>query len=172
MKKYLKKLFFLLLCWVFGMKITYDYGRNIFFFAKDIFMPGSKPNMGEETPFAENDLTTDQYRYTRTQKLVRKNKNLRLWGVTNAWAKAVKAIFNEIRKKDWAETIDTEILFINSLDDRVVSSNHILEMSKKLKNAEIINFNNCEHEIFMEQDKFQKNIMEEIDSFCSNYYLR
>lgn len=136
-----------------------------FFFAKDSFLVGSKPNMGEETPFEENDLTSDQYRYTRTQKLVRKNKNLRLWGVTNAWAKAVKAIFSEMRQKDWAETIDTEILFINSLGDRVVSSKHVAEMAKKLKNADIINFESCEHEIFMEKDKFRKILWKEIDNF-------
>ena len=46
--------------------------------------------MGIETPFEENDLTTDQDRYKRTQMLVRKMPSIRLWGVTNSFAKAVK----------------------------------------------------------------------------------
>ena len=136
-----------------------------FFFPKDSFLIGSKPNMGKETPFEGNDLTTDRNRYLRTQELVRKNKKLRLWGVTNAWAKAVKKIFYEIRKKDWAKTINTKILFINSLGDRVVSPKHITEIAKKLKNAKIIHFESCEHEIFMEKDKYRKKLWKEIDSF-------
>jgi hypothetical protein len=36
------------------------------------YLIGSKPNMGKETPFLENDLTTDPDRYKRISNLVRK----------------------------------------------------------------------------------------------------
>ncbi len=136
-------------------------------FPKDSYMLGSKPNMGKETSFEENDLTTDRNRYSRTQKLVRKNKNVRLWGITNAWAKAVKNTLNEMQKKDWADSINDEILFVNSLGDRVVNSKHITKMANKLKNSKVINFHSCEHEVFMEQDKYRKKLWEEIDIFLS-----
>ena len=43
-------------------------------FKKDTdYLLGSKPNMGKETPFEENDLTSDPERYERTLKLVRKS---------------------------------------------------------------------------------------------------
>ncbi len=135
------------------------------FLPKSLFLPGSKPNMGKETPFNENDLTTDQKRYKRTQKLVRLKKDIRLWGITIAWAKAVKNHFNLIRNNGWLENVKSEILIINSINDRVVSSKHIVEMAKKLKNTRIINFENCEHEIFMEKDIHRKKLWEEIDSF-------
>jgi Lysophospholipase len=131
-------------------------------------MPGSKPNMGKETPFAENDLTPDEKRYMRTLKLVRLKKDIRLWGVTIAFVKAVKERLLLIRKKGWAEDIKIKILFINSLKDRVVSADHILEMSKRLKNSEIINFNNCEHELFMEQDQHRSMLWKRIDKFLTN----
>ena len=137
-------------------------------FPKSIFMPGSKPNMGKETPFEENDLTTDEKRYMRTLKLVRLKKDIRLWGVTIAFVKAVKERLLLIRKKGWAEDIKIKILFINSLKDRVVSADHILEMSKRLKNSEIINFNNCEHELFMEQDQHRSMLWKRIDKFLTN----
>ena len=137
-------------------------------FPKSIFMPGSKPNMGKETPFEENDLTTDKKRYLRTLKLVRLKKDIRLWGITIAFVKAVKERLLLIRKKGWAEDIKIKILFINSLKDRVVSADHILEMSKRLKNSEIINFNNCEHELFMEQDQHRSILWKKIDKFLTN----
>ena len=62
------------------------------------YLIGSKPNMGIETPFKENDLTRDQ-RYERTLKLIRKNPSIRLWGVTNSFAKAVNQRFKIIKKK-------------------------------------------------------------------------
>ena len=104
----------------------------------------------------------------KRQKLVRLKKDIRLWGVTIAFVKAVKERLLLIRKKGWAEDIKIKILFINSLKDRVVSADHILEMSKRLKNSEIINFNNCEHELFMEQDQHRSMLWKRIDKFLTN----
>jgi len=132
---------------------------------KENYLIGSRPNFGKETPFEENDLTSDEKRYNRTQELVRKNPDIRLWGITNAWAKAVRKIFLSIREENWPSSIDTEILFINSLKDKVVSPKHIIKMANQLKNAKIINFKSCKHEIFMEKDKFRRKLWEEIDSF-------
>ena len=65
------------------------------------YLIGSKPNMGKETPFEKNDLTTDSIRYERIIKLVRQKPDIRLWGVTNAFAKAVNKRLKVIRKKNW-----------------------------------------------------------------------
>ena len=132
---------------------------------KEKYMIGSKPNMGKETPFQENDLTHDESRYLRTQRLVRMKPEIRLWGITNAWSKAVKKRLLYIREKDWAENVETDILFINSLDDEVVSSNHIIETSKRFKNSKLVNFESCKHEIFMEKDRYRKIMWNEIDVF-------
>ena len=136
-----------------------------FLLPKELFMPGSKPNMGKETPFEKNDLTTDKKRYARTQQLVRLKKEIRLWGVTIAFAKAVKNRLLKIRQKGWAEDIKSKILIINSINDKVVSSDHIIEMARRLKNCEIINFDSCEHELFMEKDYFRNKLWKKIDSF-------
>ena len=137
---------------------------------KEKYMIGSKPNMGKETPFKENDLTNDESRYLRTQRLVRMKPEIRLWGITNAWSKAVKKRLLYIREKDWAENIETDILFINSLDDEVVSSNHIIDTSKRLKNSKLINFEACKHEIFMEKDQYRKIMWNEIDVFLKKKF--
>tara|TARA_B100001996_G_C18670939_1_gene596716 strand:+ start:468 stop:1409 length:942 start_codon:yes stop_codon:yes gene_type:complete len=143
---------------------------DIFFFLlpKSNFVPGSNPNMGKETPFEENDLTTDKFRYQRTQMLVRLKKDIRLWGVTLAWAKAVKNQLLIIRKDGWAETINNKILFLNNTNDKVVSSKQILKMSKRLKNSQIVNFEESEHEIFMEKDELRKKMWSSIDNFLKN----
>ena len=80
-------------------------------FSKYSFLLGSQPNMGQETPFEQNDLTNDRKRYLRTQRLVRQKKEIRLWGVTNGWAKSVKkASLNDLLQvpnlnKKTAETV-------------------------------------------------------------------
>tara|TARA_X000000368_G_scaffold372219_1_gene322419 strand:- start:180 stop:1139 length:960 start_codon:yes stop_codon:yes gene_type:complete len=136
------------------------------FFKKDTdYLIGSKPNMGTETPFEENDLTSDKDRYKRIQMLVRKKPSVRLWGVTNSFAKAVNKRFKIIRKKNWAEQINLKILIVNSLKDRVVYSKKIAEMSKRLKNSIIIDFDNCEHEVFMEKDEHRNKFWQEFDNF-------
>lgn len=136
------------------------------FFRNDTdYLLGSKPNMGEETLFAENDLTSDLDRYNRIINLVRKKPNIRLWGVTNAFAKAVNKRFKKIRSKGWAEDINLNILIINNLNDRVVDPNRIKEMQKRLENCQSIEFKETKHEIFMEKTIFRKKMWEAIDSF-------
>ncbi len=137
------------------------------FGSKESYFIGSKPNMGKETPFEENDLTSDKKRYMRTLKLVRKNPNIRLWGVTNRWVQAVKKVILVMRKKEWTENIYTPILLINSLKDKVVSPNQIVSMSKRLKNSRLINFESCKHEIFMEKDCHREKLWNYIDEFLN-----
>jgi len=135
-------------------------------FRKDTdYLLGSKPNMGKETPFNENDLTSDRKRYQRALELVRKRPSIRLWGVTNAFAKAVNKRFKTIRKKNWVEEINTEILIINNIKDRVVDSKKIKEVTKRLVNKKIIEFHETEHEIFMERDNYRKKLWNSIDNF-------
>ena len=137
-------------------------------FPKKNYLIGSKPNMGKETVFEDNDLTSDERRYLRTLKLVRKKPEIRLWGITNAWANAAKKEILLMRNKGWAEDIKYKILFLNNLNDRVVSPQHIITMSERLKNSKITNFSGTEHEIFMEKDKFRNEMWNEIDNFLNS----
>ncbi|MAZ80000.1 MAG: hypothetical protein CMD72_04565 [Gammaproteobacteria bacterium] len=138
------------------------------FFKKDTdYLLGSKPNMGKEIQFQDNDLTSDTERYKRNIFLVRKQPNIRLWGVTNAFAKAVNKRLKIMRKNNWAEEIDIDILIINNTKDRVVDSKKINLMEKRLKKSKIINFDKTEHEIFMEKNKFRKIMWKEIDIFLN-----
>ncbi len=134
-------------------------------FNKEKYLLGSRPNMGIETAFEDNDLTSDENRYTRTQKLVQLKPEIRLWGVTNAWSKAVKKRLLYIREKNWIEKIDNEVLFINSIEDKVVSSKYTQDTAKRFKNATLINFKNCKHEIFMEKDQYRNLLWKELDKF-------
>ncbi len=138
-------------------------------FGKDEnYFPGSKPNMGQETPFEQNDLTSDFTRYKRTQRLVEKHPNIRLWGVTNSWVKAAKESILKLRKNGWAESIGTKILIINPLMDKVVDSNKTVKIAKRLPNCEIININNVEHEILMEKDIYRNMFWNLFDDFLSS----
>tara|TARA_B110000444_G_scaffold261018_1_gene310502 strand:+ start:997 stop:1968 length:972 start_codon:yes stop_codon:yes gene_type:complete len=138
------------------------------FFKNDSdYLIGSSPNMGIEANFENNDLTTDSYRYKRTQELISKQPSLRLWGVTNAFAKAINERFKIIRRKGWAEEINLKILVFNNTKDRVVDASKINSIAERLVNKKIIIFSNTEHEIFMEQDIYRKRMWAEIDQLLS-----
>ena len=138
------------------------------FFRKDTdYLLGSTPTMGREITFDENDLTTDPKKYKRITSLVKQHPNIRLWGVTNAFAKAVSKRLEVMRKKNWAENIDLDILIINNLKDRIVDSEKINIMEKRLKKSKILKFEETEHEIFMEKDKYRNLMMKEIDKFLN-----
>ncbi len=135
------------------------------FVNKSNFMIGSKPNMGKEITFEKNDLTSDKNRYLRTQKLVRNCPKLRLWGVTYRWVNAALKRLNYIRKSNWLKEIDTKVLILNSISDRVVDSSKTLELSKRIKNCKIINFEEVEHEIYLEKDIYRNLMWQQIDTF-------
>ena len=124
--------------------------------------------MGLETPFNENDLTSDRGRYKRIINLVRKHPDIRLWGVTNAFAKAVNNRLKVIRRKNWAEEINLNILIVNNKKDKVVDANKINAMHKRLKNSQMIEFQNTEHEIFMEKDSSRKVLWDKLDKFLED----
>ena len=137
------------------------------FLKDDDFFLGSKPNYGKETLFDDNELTTDRDRYNRTLKLVRKKPEIRLWGVTTLWAKAVIKRLKLIRKTDWSK-IETDILFINCLEDKIVSQKSIVESAKLFKNSMLIQFKECKHEIFMENNKARQLLWREITHFLDD----
>ena len=131
------------------------------------FLIGSKPNYGLETPFDENELTTDPLRYKRTQELVRLLPEIRLWGITNIWARAALKRLIYLRKSKFIENLNTKLLIINSLEDKVVDPIKISQMSKRIKNPDILELNQCKHEIFMEKDQKRKVMWEKIDEFLN-----
>ena len=51
---------------------------------------------------------------------------------------------------------------------RVTLNNSNFEMAKRLKNSNIINFENCEHEIFMEKDEFRLKLWDKIEKFLNS----
>jgi lysophospholipase len=138
------------------------------FVKKDEYLFLSKPNFGKETPFIENDLTNDIMRYERTLNLVRLYPEIRLWGITNAWAQAVRIRLKELRNDSVIKNTETKILVFNSLQDSVVDPNKIIRTISKMKNSTIINFENCKHEILMEKDIYRKELWNEFDQFISN----
>ena len=146
-----------ILIWL--VKLTNIFLKNSSYF---IF---SKPNMGLETEFKDNELTSDPDRYFRTLKLVRKRPTIRLWGVTNAWVNAAMNAIKKIRKKINKCDIENYILVLNSLDDKVVSPVEINKICKKLKNSRVIEFKQAKHEIFMEKDVYIKIMWREIDNY-------
>jgi hypothetical protein len=58
--------------------------------------------------------------------------------------------------------------FLNNIGDRVVSADHIIKMSKRLRNSQIVNFIDSEHEIFMEKDDLRKKMWKNIDTFLKD----
>ena len=149
----------------FEPNLFFSYNYENYFSRKRNYFLFSKPNMGKETPFEKNDLTSDFKRYKRTQKLVRKKPSIRFVGITNAWVNATRNSLTKMRKKNWYKLIETPICIINPLNDRVVNPKKTEKWQKIISNCKIYNIENCEHEILMEKDSLRGEFWKIFDDF-------
>ena len=84
--------------------------------------PTGKGNEGwEQANFEDNVVTTDKNRYERATSLIYKNKELAIGPVSIAWSYEAIRITNNMRKKDFPNTIDIPVLLLNATKDKLVN---------------------------------------------------
>src|SRR5205823_10333746 len=72
--------------------------------------------------FEQNAVTSDRERFERTQRLLRAQPFLRIYGPTFGWLGAAFRSMRRMRRKSFAEEITTPLLVIGAGRDRVVRS--------------------------------------------------
>ena len=129
--------------------------------------PTGKGNEGwEQANFEDNVVTTDKNRYERATSLIYKNKELAIGPVSIAWSYEAIRITNNMRKKDFPNTIDIPVLLLNATKDKLVNPAINKEICQKMTNSTVVDIDS-EHEILMEKDTYRNQALKAIEQFVN-----
>ena len=120
-----------------------------------------------EDEFNENFLTSDQYRFDRTYRLICKEHALGVKGLSLGWIYEAVKRTNEFKDKNWGVGIESPILLLNATQDRLVSPSENVQIINRFKNNHIENIDS-KHEIFMEPDSIRNQAWEKVDEFLAS----
>ncbi len=134
------------------------------FVGKEAFLPGNAPY--EKLPMKDYiDVSLNEERIMRNQKLYDINPNLAVGGYTYGFADAtinsIEKLHGEIEKN----TLQIPILILGNLNDKVASPRGFKDMMAKLPSAKFINYEGAKHALLMERDAIADNALNDIMDF-------
>jgi len=115
--------------------------------------------------FEGNNLTSDPVRFTDTNKVIAKNPDLALGGVTYGWLSASIKSTDILTKPGFAKKFTTPILIISAGEDSVVSNKAQKKICALLPDCEFMEIPRARHEILRETDAVRSIFWEEFDRF-------
>ena len=117
-----------------------------------------------QRPFEENNVTSDKARYERSEKLIRKDENLGIGGLSISWAYEALKRTKEMNSPGWIKNIRQPVLLLNATKDKLANPNENLKICSQSDKVVIANIES-EHEILMETDFIRQQAWEAIDKF-------
>lgn len=131
------------------------------------------PGQGDYRPptpssFFGNPLTADAERYKRPHRIIARNPDLALGGVTYGWLRATFDSIDRMAAPGFAASISTPILIVSSGDDRVVSVSAQVSLHRALPRCRFVLIPGARHELLMEQDRFRAVFWRAFDGFMSD----
>ena len=121
----------------------------------------------EPKKFRNNRLTSDAERYMRPHRMIARNPDLALGGVTCGWLRATFDSIDRIASPGFPKTIPTPMLMVSSGDDRVVPAAAQRALCSALPDCRFVSIPGARHEILMEQDHFRAQFWRAFDGFLS-----
>jgi lysophospholipase len=116
-------------------------------------------------PFALQIVTSDTKRYTRNQKLLAADPELRLNGPTWGWLGAALHAIDLLKKPCYAEAIETPSLLIGPGRDRVCDTEATRAFAARMPHADYVEIAGAQHEILMERDPLRVQWWAAADAF-------
>jgi len=117
--------------------------------------------------FHRNRLTSDPERYQRPHRMIARNPDLALGGVTYGWLRATFDSIDKMASSKFAVSISTPILMVSSGNDRVVPIRAQISMCRVLPCCRLVSVSGARHELLMEQDRFRAVFWRAFDEFMS-----
>jgi len=118
-----------------------------------------------EIPFNENNITSDETRYKRSNNLIKKDNNLAIGGVSIGWSHSAYLRTNSQNNK-WAELIKIPTLLLSAKRDKLVDSDKNIKVCSGIPDHKIVELDG-EHELLMEREEIRDKCWESIDEFIS-----
>jgi len=119
-----------------------------------------------EEEFNDNFLTSDQYRFNRVYRLISKEHDLGVKGLSLGWIYEAIKRTNQFKDKKWGSNIEKSCLLLNATQDRLVSPSSNVQILSRFKNSHIENIDS-RHEIFMESDPIRNQAWRKVDEFLA-----
>ena len=124
------------------------------------YVPGHGPY--RNIPFAENELTHSEARYTRFRQLYEQHSDMQLGGVTYAWLNAAFAAIKKLR------TCQCPVpLFVAAAQcDTVVDPSPYNDFIHGQHQAVLKTYQGAKHELLCEHDTVRKPLIRDLLTFC------
>lgn len=136
--------------------------------------PISKPTWDEskgwkEEEFNNNNLTNDKYRFERNFRLISKEPNLGVRGISIGWAYEAIKRTDHFKNVDWKKKISIPTLLLSAKDDNLVDTNMNEIFLSSIPNVYTVSIKG-KHELFMEEDHIRKEAWRAVDVFLKNNF--
>ena len=124
-----------------------------------------------EEEFNDNFLTSDVYRFNRVYRLISKEHDLGVKGLSLGWIYEAVKRTNQFKDKNWGNNVEKPSLLLNATQDRLVSPTGNIQILSRFKNSHVENID-CRHEIFMESDQIRNRAWKKVDEFLGGLKLK
>lgn len=130
--------------------------------------PWQKRSQPETMPFADNVLTSCEFRFNRWQGWLRDMRDLAVGGVTWGWLVSAARQVARMQARDFARSIETPVLLVAAARERVVVNDAIRRLVMDLPKGRLVMIADAEHELLCEQDTPRTGFWRAFDSFTKS----
>ncbi len=117
--------------------------------------------------FRYNRLTSDRERFMRPHRMIARNPDLALGGVSCGWLQASFDSIEAMMSPAFAATVATPVLLVSSGDDQVVSTAAQTAVCRRLPDCRLVSIPGARHELLMERDHFRAAFWRAFDAFMA-----
>lgn len=129
------------------------------------YAPGNGDYCRRKIKFAGNPLSHDSQRFWHEHRLIAKNPQLALGGVTWQWLKAAFDSIAYLSRPSVARRISSPVLLMSATRDRVVSRRAQKKICVMMPRATFVSIAGARHEILNEADAVLERFWEAFDRF-------
>ncbi len=119
-----------------------------------------------ETPFEENQVTSDSVRFAHDQELLQQNPDFRVGGQTYAWVSAALKAIKRVNDKTFLKNVKIPIMMFSATDDQLIPASALMNISRQLPQCELVSIQG-QHELLREKDEIQAKLWEHFDRFLA-----
>lgn len=130
------------------------------------------PSMGRKesfrSSFAGNWLTHDAVRFHRVRRMLQRNPQLSISGITYGWLAASFKAIDAIRHSGFVQPIQTPMLVVSAGEDRVVNNAATEQLVARLSAPQALCIEGAYHEILQESNGIRAQFWHAWDQFIPN----
>ncbi len=136
------------------------------------YPPGVGETMTGTGPFADNPLTSDPERYTKTAEMLSDHPDLGLGGPTFGWLNQMSKGMAAVWEQSFLDRIKTPCMFVQAGADEVVSPDAIERLAAAVPTATLLRLPRSKHEPMFERDGVRDLFLAGTEAFFSVPELR